>query len=339
LIIAIFLYLFIINKKFAFLNNSGFLFFNLLIGNLISVIFAAKVLHINYPEDRTALHFFVFFISSLFFLTNQINSKLFFRGIIILLIPVLILPMHFVSTINLSYSTFWRVERLPERFTETIINHTQNENQSYTIGGAQNKRLSFAYQNFRKGGILNQLQCDFYPEIHSDFQIVDLKENPVWLKYYDIIDSDYSSGLSLLKRKKIPERIMLQKLNFSESDHYNNNSEFFGIHKMPLNDSLENQVYCIDFDFTIETSEKPFKACFVAAINDSNNKNLVYEYVSLNWKKTEWDGANHNFKANILVHNPSRKPVDLIIYIWNINKVRYSIGNSYCQINQLNTSD
>jgi len=237
---------------------------------------------------------------------------------------------------NLSYSTFWKVERIPGRFCDKIIEFSKKENCNFTIGGYQIRRLCWSYQNFRKGGMLNQLQCDGYPELNSDFQLVKISENPKWLKYYDSIDYDPYSELSLLKRKLFLKKIPLLKISIFNTPKETNN-EFYEIYKNSIPDSLKNKTLCVDFNFTIFTKQKPFKACFVVGVSDEKNQNLRYEFIELDWEKTEWNDEKGNFKGNILVNNLSIESHNLVIYIWNIHKVPYTIGESFCQINALKT--
>jgi hypothetical protein len=49
------------------LFSSTYLFYLLLVGNLVAVILSAKLFHANYPEDRTGLYFFPFLIGAVCF--------------------------------------------------------------------------------------------------------------------------------------------------------------------------------------------------------------------------------------------------------------------------------
>jgi hypothetical protein len=335
IIIAIFVFLLVKNRNRQVILNTRMLFFYLLIGNLIAVLLLARFLKVYYPQDRTALYFFIFFVGSVFFLLDQLNTSGKKWISLVTIIPFLIFPLHFFLIMNLSYSTFWKVERLPKRFCDTIYDYQAKEKHKFTIGGEQNKRLILAYYSFQKGGQLNQMQCESFPEMISDFQVVYPESNLLWKKYYRVIDRDQYTGLCLLKRIKLLEKKPLFEIDVPVVSDYK--EEYYGIYANSNADSLKNKTLCIDFNFSISAKQRPPILSFVAAITNEKNENIVYEYINLDWIKLDWNGEKGNFTASLLLNKIHSDAKLFSVYIWNIKKAPFTLNESYCTIYELKT--
>lgn len=76
------------------LKNSTFLFI-LLIGNIMLTFGLAKILNVNYPEDRAGIYFVLLFFISTIYTLDSLNWK--FGGV-----PFLFFPIAFLYTLNFS---------------------------------------------------------------------------------------------------------------------------------------------------------------------------------------------------------------------------------------------
>ncbi len=319
-------------KSFHSLFKSQYIFFYLLIGNLIAIVILGNLLDVNYPEDRTGIYLFPYFIGSSIFLLDSISKHIGSKLMIIAVLPFLFFPVHFLYSMNLSHSSFWQNERIPHRFHKTVFNNLQQTTENPTVGGYHIRALCWAFENYRHGGELNQMQTKNYPEIISDYQIVDIEENNEWIKLYDIIDHDSISNLSLLERKNKIECVSID-LSIKENKGWKNNA-FFNIYK-GLVDSLENETLLLDIKFSLSSKAKPFNARIVAQVVGKEKKALSYEYIALDWKRTEWDGQKNNFSASIILHDLPKGSEKLTIYLWNIEKEMFLIEDAVCSISKL----
>ncbi len=312
----------------SILKNANFIFPVLLFGNLIAVLLLDIILNINYPEDRTGLYFYPYFIASFIFIIDEFLKQ--YRFTILKFIPfiLLIIPLHFVANMNTTHSSFWQTEGIPESFIKTVKSNTKNLNHTESIGGSHIRVLCWAYYNYVNKGELNQIQYSEFPEYNSDFQVVDNIEFPDWKKYYHRIAYDSISQINLLQRKNIDTLIPLY--NFSRKEKITSSGEFINLIKIE-SDSIVYDALNIDFELMIKSPISPLDARIVLSVQNSDNEVIQYDYISLNWKQKHWDNNSNKFKGNFIV-NKSSKDYQLIkVYIWN--NYNSSIETSSLKVN------
>jgi len=320
--IGLFIFLFLQKQTIRAIWNSNSMFFLLLIGNFIAVLILGNVLGVNYPEDRTGLYFFPFFIGSFIFLLDIFirtgKSKLF----VVIALPLLFFPLHFFLSLNITHSSFWKNERIASDFITKVKEDSKDRDAQATIGGSHIRVLCWAFQSFKVGGELNQIQSSVYPEVHSDYQIVDMQEDIPWLKFYDIIGEDKISSLFLLKKKPIDNpKIIVDSLIILPTII---SGEYFNLIKIDVDNPIDNAAL-LSFNFSFSSEEKPFIGRVVMQLSDSNNLALQYDYIAFDWKKTFWNGEKDNFKGSFIISNLPHESSTILLYIWNINKVDYDI--------------
>lgn len=323
-IAVLFLYQIFKRQSLKALWKAEFIFFYLLIGNFAAVMIMSYLLQVNFPEDRTGLYFFPFFMGSFFFLIDCLWEKMkpFLR--VLFLIPFFFFPIHFLLSLNFSYSSFWKNELIPARFYDHILSETDPKIDNPTIGGYQIRTLCFAYQNYRRGGVLNQIQSSHYPELVSDYQIVDLTKNDQWLNYYEILDEEPISNLALLKRKTKLEASTIVKKNIMEVGRVD--GAFYNIYKESFN-NLGQRSLKINLKINLTTEVLPFNARIVAELKDSDKKKIEYEFVDLAWNRGSWDAHHNEIMSSFYIHHPPIGSSEIVIYIWNIDKQVYFLEN------------
>ena len=309
--ILLLLVLTILNTKvFRDYFHTKYVFIVLLMGNLIAVLLLGTFLGVNYPEDRTGLYFFPFFIGSIIFLLDQIKLKTSYK--IIALLPLLFFPIHFALNMNLNYSSFWKNEHIPKRFISKVQESDRLSIYPATVGGYEMRRLIWAYENTRIGGNLNQIQSASYPESISDFQVVETKDNPDWAKYYSIIDYDTISNLSLLKRNNTSQKLIINQYHIDTLVH--TNETYFSLYKANI-DTLGNNSLLINTRFQFNTDQRATNISMVANVSDLEGNSLHYEFIKFSWKKEFWE--NEVFSGSIIIANIPDNAYKISVYLWN----------------------
>ena len=328
--IILILSLFLVYKtKFTnIVKNPKFIFPTLLFGNLIAVLLLDSILNINYPEDRTGIYFYPFFVGSFIFIIDEFLNHYKFNALKFSPVILLIIPLHFLLNMNITHSSFWQTEGIPENFIKIVIDKNKDLDHQVTIGGSHIRVLCWAYYNYINGGELNQLQYSEFPEYYSDFQVVDNIEFPNWEKTYDRIAYDTISQIYLLQRKNIDTLIPIYSLN--KEDKITSTSEYINLGKFE-SDSIIYDALKIDFELLIESPISPLDARIVLSIQNANNETVQYNYISLNWKHKLWDENSNKFKGSFIVNKSSKDYKLIKVYIWN-NK-RCEIETSKLQLN------
>lgn len=301
----------------------------LLLLSIFGVLLLAEIFGINHPEDRVAMYFIPLFFGAIAFSTDQIiqNTKRWF-----LLAPLLLLlffPMHFLWSMNIQYVNGYREEVLPEKFFHTISNDTLSEgNRPLTIGGYRMRAFCWAYQNYQNGGSQNLIDYFQHPEYQSDYQIVDIDTNTRWLDYYNIVDSEHIMGRKLLKRKQPVSTRLFDKSIMGTKNI--TGSEYTRIATWQA-DSLIADSYLLEAKINIGTLSSPFKAWFVMQLVDEKGKSILYKYIPFDWLQPEWD-HDMLFHHTLLTGPIPENLHEIKVYIWNINKVDYTITKSEIDI-------
>jgi hypothetical protein len=320
------------NKSLRFFTRSEYFFAVLFFGNLIAVFILGYILGINFPEDRTGLYFFPFFVASILFSFDQLPASFFKKAGVIILLPFAFFPIHFLLNMNVSHSTLWIDEKIPPRYYDYIAAEEEKSERSMTIGGYRMRILTWGYINFRNGGSLNQIQGSHHPEYISDFQIVKNKEDEDWDDYYTELDYDPNSELSLLKRNKFVETEVIIEGKLDEKKE--SSKKYQNIYIGDL-DSIEGSSLLIDVKFKIESTTSPLVMWVVADLRDENKEKLAYEFISLEWKQKEWTKENGNFSNNLILYDVPVNKAKLTLYLWNVKKVDYTLSDLTYSISKI----
>jgi hypothetical protein len=298
----------------------------LIIGNIFAILFLAKVLHVNYPEDRAAMYFV-----PLLMCTGAICVN-WYKLTQPLLALLLFFPFSFLLKMNLSTSVFSPDDRMPEEFYRTVKKsiHDQSTVAVYPI-----MQLTYALHERNHLGIKHvaQLQRNFEP--YHDIILTKttfLFPSDHWRQYYSVIATDPASTYIALKRKKA---WVIKPLFDTLTTVKPSNLEFIPIysgnipkdwHAVTLRCDLNAQVFC-------EKNQNNMN--LVVSTNDANGQNVRYDYQNLRW----YQGAQ---KSQFSMHLPylfkklTASESQIVIYIWNPERKKIGLTRSHVQFSALN---
>ena len=334
-IVIIYFYIAFRNKEIKNIINRiadpKWVFFFLLTGNIIAYFLEQKLFGIDYPEDRTGLFFYPFFIGTIFFGLAQIKFNKSWYSLLPVL-PFLFFPIHFIANANLSWSSLEN-HAIPERFFNTIAEDYEPGHYPPTLEGYHTRTMRWNYMNLRNKPELSIVSFESYPSMDADYQIVWPEENPTWSKYYNSIDTETNSKLQLLKRKKeLARKLCLKKSNISSDK--NTTNEYFELYRGNI-DSLSGNSLYVGFELNLKTFESPFHGWIVTSIADKDNNNLRYEYIPLYWFRSEWRDNGNPFINGLLIHSLPEEASTIVTYIWNIGGKPFTVKNSTFEIFKL----
>jgi hypothetical protein len=310
------------------LFNPRLLLFYFLVGNILAAILLKQFFGVNYPQDRTGLYFVVFFLGSLFFITDLAVEQFQTKAPVFILIPLLFIPVHFLMSMNLSYNSI-EPHKIPDRFYDKIYESYIPGEAPPTVGGYRIRELRWAYLNYSHGGLLGKLHWTFYPSRIEDFQIVDTSYFKDWRTTYDSIDYETTSGFYLLKRKsEIPQQFIDQKNNIAFDQP--SDAKYYSLFKVNV-DTLQGETVEVIFDINFKTAARPFRSWLVASVADAQGQELRYEYLPLDWLRKNWEGESGHIINNMIVPIPDNAAT-LNIYIWNIDEVSFDMQKGMVRI-------
>jgi len=317
------------------LISHEWIFLYLLAGNVVASVLENKLFGTNYPEDRTGLYFYPLLAGSVFFSLDQLRISNGWKSLLPA-IPFIFFPVHFLANMNLSWSSLEN-QAIPERFHQTVQSEISPSGFPATIQGYQGRVMRWAFMNFRTGSEAGLIHFSGYPSTDGDFQVVFAGDYLAWSDHYDFIDQDKRSGLSLLKRKNNLTRTMI----FQQKDIVSGQSvtdEFFELSRGTI-DSLSGRSLYFGFDLELTSPARPFHSWVVATVYDNDGNTAKYEFLPLDWYRTDWSEPGKSFRNGLLIQDIPENALDYVIYIWNIRKVPFEVHQADFSLFRLNKDD
>ena len=330
---GLFLYL---NKKNLFkvrqqLTRPDFsvLFFIILTLLVLGFYLMNKLFGINFPEDRTGLFFYVFFILFLSFTIDKCTVKI---NTVISCLCSALFVIHFMYNLNFRKHSLNVYETIPEHFYTTLLNEQSKVEERITIGGHRVRELFYGFINYRQGAILNPADPTEVMQMNCDYYIATKPEEKYFKEYYDIIDTEPDWGFVLLKRK---EKIIKNKvLEINNISIINNENEFIEIYGHNDTTFTNTKPLIAQVNFDIQTISKPVNTWLVFQINDSLDQSVYFKRFPLQWIGDNLNGKK-NLSYSLISGNLPNKSKKIACFLWNIDKQPLSIKVNSFKIYQI----
>jgi len=335
--------------KFTSIFKTHYFFFYLLIGSVIGIELMARVLHVNYPEDRVGMYLIPLVIGSLCFGADRVKKP----SSAWLLLPLIVFPIHFFVTLNIEKSSLWQVEYIPERFYETIKNDASHEGYGATVGGDGQRIFTYSQKIYAdtispKPNMMQLWQKTLFdsnlnivlpnhPAQYFDYLICKPQYVQSVLHLFDSIDYAESTKFRLYKRKRTPEITKLRE--FVTEAKSESSQEFIEFYHQRF-DSISFDAMQLGLEMQLQSLSHPFRARVVAEIrNTSTGDKIDYQFFQLNWlyNRTEQnERVVQRFVFNNLRHFVKESPIEVVFYLWNINRKPYTLYHAKVEEFKLN---
>ena len=285
--IFIFSLLFFLKNPFSLFSiYSKTIFFTvILITTILAFYLQKKLLDVNYPEDRTGLFFYLFFVLSFAFIIDQISnfpSAIIASGVLIASLGYFILNVNLKDFSSLFYHT------MPKALFDKLTEEYKKTNQIFTIGGHRVRELNYAFLNYRGGAVLNHMDESEQMAMNCDYYYAMTREKPYYEPFYEVIGEDKTWGRVLLKRK--------EKINKKEGfsfpgmpKNYNSDQEYFEF--LRFGDTLINSGNCLEADLaiTFKNVPKPFNSFLVFSVDNDKGEHVYFKRMRWYWLDGNFD--------------------------------------------------
>lgn len=181
---------------------------------LITGFFVLKIIAgINYPEDRTGLFFYLFFLLSLSFMLDQLSPV--FSQLSWLLTAFF--PIQFFSLLNFQVHASRLYETMPQRFYDRLVEEQAHADHPITIGGHRVREFFYGFLNYNSPIKLNHMTAPEALEMNCDYALAYEQDKPYYQNFYEEIDTEPYFGYRLIRRKKALMREQLfEEKNYAE---------------------------------------------------------------------------------------------------------------------------
>lgn len=326
-----------------YLNKSSFLkittqfkktSFSLLFAFILSVLCIGfylmhKIMGVNYPEDRTGLFYYLFFV--LFFSFTLDLLPLGYNKIILYTGSILFVA-HFAFNLNFRKHSLNVYETIPEYFYSTLLNEQAKSTERITIGGHRVRELFYGFMNYRHNGELNSADPTELMQMNCDYYIATKQEEKYYKPYYDVIDTEPDWGFVLLKRKEKINRTAVYELK--DLIIKNDNNEFIGLYGHNDTTISNTKPLIAEMNFDVQEIPVPINAWFVFQINDSTEQAVYFKRYPLQWSGYDLNGRK-GIKCSVITGNLPRKSSKIACFLWNIEKQPISLKVNSFKIYQI----
>lgn len=309
--------------SFQFFSQTATVLAWFLFGNCIAIVLMAKLLQINYPEDRVGMHLAVLFLLLIGFVLSQIKTMNW------LLFAMLFFPITMIPRINLTTSVFSPDDRISRTYFKEV---TKNLNSYTTVSIYPLQQLTWSY--FSRELDSNNFvisQRDFNPTSEVVMTKTTFFKNQDFLKNYNVIAHNPESTHIAYQRKIPYQKKIIYNLPLNIID---SQEEYIMIYQGEIPDSLRNRK--IQFHINTEVvADNIYREFAVLAYStfDKDMNVTDYQYVNERWVH----GTKKEFLLNFnyAIEQFKAEENEVRLYIWNPKKEKISLKNGAFQILEL----
>lgn len=302
--------------------SSGSTVFAFLTGSLIIGFYLLKkLMGINYPEDRTGLFLYVFFIIFMAFAADEFTGKYSNAASALILAAFVI---HFAVALNFRKHSLVNYESVPQRFYDYLAAEQSRQQSRITVTGHRMRELFYAYDNYRHSGELNLMHSPDYMQMNGDYAIALKNERPYYSPYYAEVDSEPDWNYMLLKRKEPIKRVL--RMNLALNQHFEGTDEFYNI-LMKKQDTIveSHNPILAEFDIQVKNHDVPNRAWIVMQIDTLPDGHYYYSHIPLNWLHYKWNESrtytyslmsgplDHQINMGFYIYNPQRQHIEISV--------------------------
>ncbi len=318
-----------VKERTAFLVANSFSVSYVILCSLIAAFYLLKkMLGVNYPEDRTGLFFYVFFVISFCFMLNDMQRV---ARLIALVFPAAY-ALHFFAVFNLDVHP-WRIyETMPRRFFDILVSEQEKTNRRITIGGHRVREFFYGFLNYKSSVKLNHMTAPEALQMNCDYALAYKQDKPYYDKYYTELAEDDYWDFRLLKRRTPLERKLLYESTLT-SDFKGEGEYFNAFEKLDTTFDAPNPLLA-EFTFDVVKAPEPFNAWLVLQVDDADGEKGFLVRVPLNLIKYYWNSTKA-CKISITGENMPLKVKRIVAYLWNIDKKEIDIKVTSFRLYQL----
>ncbi|MEZ5146653.1 MAG: glycosyltransferase family 39 protein [Bacteroidales bacterium] len=333
LIFVIFIKRLSLSKNIRQILQPDFIFSFLLFGNIALFVIMHYFMEVKYPEDRVGMFFIPFFVGSLLlgidkFADKQKSKWLFFLPVFFVLIPI-----NFLRSANLDYTSYWKEMGIPQRFYDEISESTSSGQLPPVVGAHWLRSYFWAIEDYRNTGELNLLHHADTTESTDDFLIYNIHENPEWRILYDSLDYDEIRDIHLLKRKRQAPREWLYGSERFETDD-TLSPRYYMLRENKL-DTLDGEDLIFEWNMWLESPEEPFRAAIVIDITDRQGNQLYYSVYELFHQRLAWTHSSGKARNCMKVSNLPEGAYWYKLYLWNQEDQPFMINDAFVNVFRL----
>jgi hypothetical protein len=325
-------FMMVFREKLKSLFTPQTFFLLLFLGNVCGSIVLNKLLGVHYGEDRTVMYLYPIIIGFIFFGFTAF-AKIKLKAVVYGIFLLLIIPIHFVVTMNISYSSLWKNENIKPEMFEKVWDDMKMSKRIPTVTGEHIYQLIWLYYNIKHGEPLIKINHESYPNTFDDFVLSTKEDAPLFTSDYNLLDVNNDSGIYLFKRKSFCATKNVKTIAGNGSKEFTENEFLPFIEDTTI---LSTHLFMkIRAKFELKAKRASPACLFGVKILDSASNTLKYIYMDLGWLgRKQQQKQLYDLRFTLMLNEP--KAHRLKIYLWNTRKTPVQLSNYSIEIDAVN---
>jgi hypothetical protein len=289
-------------------------------------ILLAKLRGVNYPEDRSGIHFVPLVILALALAADELA---FVRPVLRWSAAVLwMLPLRALMILNVDHTVLWPEQSVPSRFVLKADQLQRGMDRQILIGGYHQLSLAWPVQSRFCGVQPLSLQTEDFPAGLHDLRIVDGRFLQQALPGYRVIDSAEGPGLWMLERAMLLEPEQTWRTAFVPRK---GSDEFFEL-AQPPNSLLHDTPTMLELTVPLQLDAVPPDLSIVLEVNDAQADKLFYRAVALGTIAPHWamDTLRQTYALPAM---PGATRA--VLYVYDPRKVAVQLGEGTVRLSSM----
>ena len=274
---------------------------------------------VRYPMGRTALHWVPMIILIIAFASDEIAQRSWLNQALAL--PLLILPLRTIMTLNMTHASVWPVDAIPLSLMRTMAAEQERIGRPLLIDGDAQLYTHWDFIRQWKEFDLPPVSSRGFPQPFCDLLLLDPLGHVPPDGFTQIAASE--NGRQLLYRRDRP--LSLVHLGDTSITRSRTTDEFIDL-PWPNGPLALRDNSTLELSLVVLSPERSLTARLVIDVADSAKNQLHYEALELRQLQRRWVGDTLHYMRRV-------PPVDLLqatasVYIWNPDRLELEVGPS-----------
>jgi hypothetical protein len=297
------------------------IFFALLLISWAGSLILNHIWQVNFQEDRAAMHLIPLFYGMVFFGLDSFSLQ-FRRYALIAILPFVFIMVYSIQQISLDKTAYGNSQQAPVKFYQYIRNDGSGKPFPPVVSSYQARRQSWAFLNYRSGGLLNPLTGSAFPNSRADFLIFEFPFPDSLKSIFEPVLTDQNTQTALYRNISLNGSISSSNLLLENA--VSGQKEYYDLFKISTGGMIGKSLR-LEIELTVESAAKPLQATVVVEVFDGNREPLAYEAIDLDQLQPVWDKQHHLFRHVLLVGHIPPESETALVYFWNKKKAPVNI--------------
>lgn len=302
IMIIVFFYHFIKKGLKQYVLELQFWGTGLLFTCLLSFIFMASFMNVNYPQDRVAMYLVILLILSFGSLISEL------KGLKWLLLVFIWFPISFIVKANLNTTIYSPQDRIHNKFFDEIQKVISPED---VITADYVAHICYAYASRNSDTIKMAVLNHSDSLIGEDYRLESFYGSINNWSGYKCILSDEITKMKLYKRIKSVEEIAIKDTSIQ---HLESNQMYIPLLTYKFDDNIKFKDFKILVESSISFEEGSLSTNLIEDLSSFDKGSVDYNVTRFDWYFGHKKSNKFNYTRKLKIDNFERKKITVYIY-------------------------